>query len=207
MGAARQDAEGGEDVRQVRCRNCGAIIELPDFHGPKLVECPQCRWQEVYPARRRLPRELAKLAGAAYEARDHREPLSEEAFEKICEMSPADFEQLCADLFEHLGYVVAPAGREYDSGRDLELTQGTETTFVECKRYAEHHRVGRLEVEALLGAMQHEGVKKGIIITTSSFAEECRSPAEEAGVELVDGGQLRQMIESLPADSLRKWWE
>ena len=194
-------------MRQVRCRNCGAIIELPDFHGPRLVECSACNWQEIIPARHRLPKKLDNLAGAAYRARYHHEPMPEGAFEKICALSPERFAQFCGELFEQAGYAVTPASQEYDSGRDLELMQGTEKTFVECKCYAEQHKVGRLEVEALVGAMVHENVKKGIIVTTSSFADECAEPAREAGIELINGAHLREMIEAAPGDKLHKWWE
>ncbi|MDY7109080.1 MAG: restriction endonuclease [Planctomycetota bacterium] len=193
-------------MRELRCRNCGAIIKLPDFHGPTLIECPACNWQEIIPARHRLPKKLDNLAGAAYKARLHHEPMPEGAFEKLRALSPEEFAQFCSELFEQEGYAVTPASQEYDTGRDLELMQGTEVTFVECKCYAEHHKVGHLEVEALLGAMRHENVDKGMIVTTSSFAEECLEPARKAGIELVDADRLREKIESAPGDALRRWW-
>lgn len=186
----------------VRCRQCGTVTELPDYHGVVTIVCDVCRWRECYPARRRIAQELQHDAAAAFEAHQRHETLVADTFERLHELSPHAFEGFCGRLFELLGHTVTPADPQRAQSYALELREGNVVTYVACKRALGHESVSLEELENLVGVMRHDGVHHGIFVTTGSFAEACREPADEASVELIDGEGLRQRMDSVDISAI-----
>ena len=187
---------------QVNCRRCGETKELPDHHGPITIVCPVCRWRETYPARRPLPEKLAHDAGAAFEAHQQHEQLAASAIDRLQALSPLEFEQFCARLFEVQGHTVVTADDAHAQSHALELRDGNTVTYVACKRSLGQEAVSLEEVENLAGAMRHDGVASGIFVTTGSFTPKCRQAAEDAGIELIDGEVLHQRLDSVDLSAL-----
>ena len=187
---------------QVRCRRCGEARELPDYHGAITIVCPVCRWSESIPAHRPLPKELSHEAGAAFKARQRIEQLAANALERLQESSPREFEQFCARLFELQGHSVVAADAALAQSHTLELHDGNAVTYVACKRALGHETVSLEEVENLAGAMRHDGVQRGIFVTTGTFDPESRRLAEAAGIDLIDGEALRMWIDSVNLQAL-----
>lgn len=178
----------------VRCRQCGEVTRLPDDHGATTVVCAGCRWRETYPAHRSIPRDLKHEAAAAFKARRHREALAEGVIDDLEKHSPTELDRFCGRLFEAEGYVVTPVDPQRAQTHAFELSDGSVVTYAACKRALTTEAVGCEEVENLIGAMQHGGVDRGVFITTGSFDDACRRPAERAGVELIDRDALRQRL-------------
>lgn len=84
---------------------------------------------------------------------------------KINNMSPRDFEVFCYKLYKNLGYssFLMPDGP--DGGKDVILTDSSNTKYyVECKRYLKDV-VGREICQKLIGSCAMDNVQHAIIFT------------------------------------------
>ncbi len=128
-------------------------------------------------------------------------------------MSWQDFERLVGEAFARQGYEVAetvataggaPGGRG-DGGVDLVLRRaavnGAERTLVQCKHWRAQ-AVGVDVVRELYGVMAARGAAAGIVVTSGRFTEEATSFAQGRNLRLIDGKQLRRLIQP-PADSAK----
>jgi restriction endonuclease Mrr len=184
-------------MAEVKCRRCGETIDLPEFHGAKVVVCPRCKWGETIPARRQLSGKLTHEAGAAFKARQRQDVAMGTVIDRLQGLSPRAFERFCAKLFEVLGHGVVPADAALVQSYALELHDGDAVTYVACRRTLGDEAVSREEVENLAGAMRHDGVRRGEFVTTGTFTDACREVAEAANIELVDREALRKRLESV----------
>ncbi|MHC4413648.1 MAG: restriction endonuclease [Planctomycetota bacterium] len=182
---------------EVRCRRCGEVVELPEYHGATTVVCRHCNWRESYPARRRIPEKLTHEAGAAFKAHQRHDALVASAVDRLQELSSQAFERFCGRLFELLGHTVIEADPVRAQSHVLELREGESVTYVACKRTLGQETIGLEEVENLAGAMRHDGVRHGIFVTTGSFADSCPEVAEKAGIELIDHDALCRRVGSV----------
>lgn len=108
---------------------------------------------------------------------------------------PTNFEGLCSELFESLGYTAKQTPPTNDGGYDILLSKGAEKTIVECKCYSIEHRVGRPSIQKLVGANNIVLANKMLFITTSDFSVAAISYAEEVGVELINGNKLMELLD------------
>ena len=126
-------------------------------------------------------------------------------------MSWQDFERLVGEAFARQGYEVAetvataggaPGGRG-DGGVDLVLRRaavnGAERTLVQCKHWRAQ-AVGVDVVRELYGVMAARGAAAGIVVTSGRFTEEATSFAQGRNLRLIDGKQLRRLMQP-PANS------
>ncbi|UCD74958.1 MAG: restriction endonuclease [Phycisphaerales bacterium] len=192
-------------MRKIRCRNCGHLMDLPDYHGPTHIVCPKCDWHEALPARRHLKARLEHKAGIAFGTLHEMVLAAAEAIEKFRQLPAADFEEFCAELFAESVYAVTPVDQAIHTSHALELKKGDEITLVACRRGGAEHRVQREDLENLAGAMRHHGAVGGIFLTTGSFTDDSLAYAEEAGIELIDADELQERIAKLEASVVQKW--
>lgn len=108
---------------------------------------------------------------------------------------PTNFEGLCSELFESLGYTAKLTPPTNDGGYDILLNKGTEKAIVECKCYSIEHKVGRPSIQKLVGANNIVCADKMIFITTSDFSTAAISYANELGVQLINGNSLIQLLD------------
>jgi HJR/Mrr/RecB family endonuclease len=119
---------------------------------------------------------------------------------KMREMSPRKFEELVADMFRHKGYGVTLTPKSRDGGRDIIAVRkggiGTAMIYIECKRFAEHRKVGVGIVRGLYGVVEEEKATQGIIATTSFFTRDARALRERIPyrLALLDFDALTQEI-------------
>lgn len=106
---------------------------------------------------------------------------------------PTDFEWFCAELFEKMGYKARVTPPRRDGGYDIELEYEAGRYIVECKCYAQLNKVGRDQIQKLVGAniVMADGM---IFVTTSRFSTDALDYAGQVGVELIDGERLLQLI-------------
>ncbi len=108
----------------------------------------------------------------------------------IVELDPYDFEAFVAQGFTDVGL----AGRSGDRGVDVVATDPEgRATVVQCKRYVTNN-VDATPVQRLHSFAVTRGATRMILITTSGFTPQCIDEARIAGVELIDGTALEEMI-------------
>jgi restriction endonuclease Mrr len=100
--------------------------------------------------------------------------------EKMREMHPDAFEKLVAELMANFGFDVEWTARDRRTAGDViafkkDIGSGlVQNYIIECKRYAEHKKVGVEIARALYGAKVDEQFSNALLVTTSFF---------ESGVE------------------------
>lgn len=108
---------------------------------------------------------------------------------------PTNFERLCSELFQSLGYVAKLTPPTNDGGYDILLNNGIERIIVECKCYSTEHKVGRPSIQKFVGANNIVLADRMIFITTSDFSASAVSYAKEVGVELINGCKLVELLD------------
>lgn len=141
-----------------------------------------------------------KIEAALHE---HLQSIRQQIFECILNNSPAFFEHLVMDLLLGMGYGAdktsgVVTGRSHDGGIDGVISEdklGLDLIYIQAKRYDPSNKVGRKEIQAFIGAMEH--VQKGVFITTSAFTKEALSFVEkqqQKSIKLIDGALLADLL-------------
>lgn len=107
-------------------------------------------------------------------------------------MDPFEFENEVAMMFGKMGYTYEVTSKTNDEGKDIILSIDEKITYVECKRFNAKTKVSRPILQKLYGVMVADGVKNGIIVTTSTFTKEAVefSKKMEGIIELIDCNKL-----------------
>ena len=121
--------------------------------------------------------------------------------EKIRNISPSAFEQLCKRILRVNGFVsVEVTGKPGDGGIDgsgvLTINLISFHVLFQCKRYSGGVQVG--QVRDFRGAMQGRA-DKGLFITTGHFTADAKKEATRDGatpIDLIDGIQLCEVLKS-----------
>ena len=131
-----------------------------------------------------------------------REKVAEDLLQQIKANSPDFFEKLVIDLLVKMGYGgsredAQTVGRSGDGGIDGVINEdrlGLDVIYVQAKRWAGN--VGEPPVRDFVGALDGEGVQKGIFITTSDFHPAAKRFAERSSkrIILINGHQLAQLM-------------
>lgn len=112
-------------------------------------------------------------------------------------ISPHEFEETIAQLFEKMGYSVRLTSRTVDFGVDVVAKKEDDVIAIQAKKYRRGNNVGNRDIQRLLGAMQHRKVRanKSILATSSDFTVQAVEQAKETPIELWNGKYLAKMIE------------
>jgi restriction system protein len=128
---------------------------------------------------------LNLLAGAA----------NSRATDALDGMSWQEFEMLVGEAFRQNGYqVVENGGGGADGGVDLVLRKDGEKFLVQCKQW-KAYSVGVAIIRELYGVMAAKGATGGFVVTSGRFTEEAKAFASGRNVKLMDGSELRQLIQ------------
>ncbi len=131
--------------------------------------------------------------------------MRDELLERILENSPAFFEQLIVDLLVAMSYggshknAAAQLGRSGDGGVDGIINEdrlGLDRIYVQAKRYAPAHQVGRPDVNGFVGSLVGLGASKGVFVTTSTFCQPARDYVKHLAqrIILIDGRELADLM-------------
>jgi restriction system protein len=131
--------------------------------------------------------------------------LEAELLERVREISPAFFETLIMDLLIAMGYGGGRAdmgkaiGKSGDGGIDgiiKEDTLGLDIVYMQAKRYAADHSIGRQDIQGFAGSLDGVQATKGIFVTTSSFTKGAIEYAEKIAkrIILIDGRELTKLM-------------
>jgi restriction system protein len=111
------------------------------------------------------------------------------------QMSWGEFEHLVSEFYRRRGFQVTHnGGSGPDGGVDIVLRKKGETYLVQCKQW-KAYKVGAQPVREFYGVMASRGVAGGYFVTSGEYTVEARRFAQGLNLELVDGHQLRRMIE------------
>jgi restriction system protein len=129
--------------------------------------------------------------------------LEDEVLDRVKQLPPEGFEQLVLRLLVGMGYGgsmadVQGVARGADGGVDGVVNQdhlGLDRIYIQAKRW--EGSVGRPVIQGFVGALAGVGASKGVIMTTSTFAQ----PAQEyvktltdRRIVLVDGKRLSELM-------------
>lgn len=131
----------------------------------------------------------------------NREELKEALLLNIMNKDPYFFEMLVSNLLEKMGYGKGQVTKKSgDGGIDAIMLMdrfGFMSIGVQAKRYGSTKKVGRPEVQQLMGALTKLKTLNGILITTSSFTKEatdCIEYSTNFKIKLIDGNELLDLL-------------
>lgn len=111
-------------------------------------------------------------------------------------LSGIDFEGVCQQLIENMGFETETTKASGDGGIDLiaynhqPLLSGK--YIIQCKRYS--GSVGEPIIRDLYGVVMSERANKGILMTTGCFTNSAITFAEGKPIELIDGEKLSELL-------------
>lgn len=107
----------------------------------------------------------------------------------LYELSPAEFEEMVAEVFRARGHRARRTGTAGDHGVDVVVeAKNGEKWVVQCKRW--RGTVGERVVREFYGTMLHEKADKGAIVTTGFFTPQAREWARGKPIFLYDGEEF-----------------
>ncbi len=118
-------------------------------------------------------------------------------------LTPIEFEEFVAKLFEKLGYFVSTTQKSYDGGIDIFVKRQTPTGFdngiIQCKHKQDSTKsIGINVVRELYGTLQADkSLHRGILATNAKFSKECYNFIQGKTIELLDGVALRGLVEKM----------
>lgn len=121
---------------------------------------------------------------------------------RIQDAEPAFFENLVVKLLVKMGYK-GPNGsskvtqKTNDGGIDGIINQdplGTNTVYIQAKRYKDDNVVQRPAIDGFFGALSRVHADRGVFITTSHFSSSAISTAKNFSIVLIDGIQLTNLM-------------
>ncbi len=116
----------------------------------------------------------------------------------ITSLTGIEFEKICKQLMQNMGFEVYQTKASGDGGIDLialnhqPFTEGK--YIVQCKRY--NGSVGEPIIRDLYGVICSERANKGILITTGYFTNNAILFAKDKNIELIDGDTLYALLTS-----------
>lgn len=182
---------GGESLHR-----CGVCEEEKRRLDDERARVQQLEEEQKTKIQRRIS--LAEKAQEFNNARVHLYTAFERAQRQqvtyLRDLTPNDFEDKVADMFQHLGWSVTQTPYVNDQGKDIILKRCESTYFVECKKYADTTAVGRPDMNKLFGVMAAEKADGGYFVTTGRFTAEAVRFALNNGIEMVGPERLTLMM-------------
>ncbi len=124
------------------------------------------------------------------------EMLQQTAAENINQLSGVEFEKVCQQLVENMGFETETTKASGDGGIDLiaynhqPLLSGK--YIIQCKRYS--GSVGEPIIRDLYGVVMSERANKGILMTTGTFTKSAIGFADGKPIELIDGVVMQNLL-------------
>jgi restriction system protein len=129
--------------------------------------------------------------------------LQDEVLDRVKQLPPEGFEQLVLQLLVGMGYGgsmadVQGVARGADGGVDGVVNQdhlGLDRIYIQAKRW--EGSVGRPVIQGFVGALSGVGALKGVIMTTSTFAQPAQDYVRtltDKRIVLVDGQRMSELM-------------
>lgn len=125
--------------------------------------------------------------------------------DEIGTLDPYEFESFVADVWEAQGWDTEVMQASGDAGIDVIARRDTpvrETHVIQAKYYSEGNKVGGPEIQQYAALKQQlPEADAVVVVTTSSFTRAAKQRAEELNVKLINGAQLKRLVERLDTGS------
>lgn len=118
-------------------------------------------------------------------------------------LSPEEFEEFVAELFEALGFDVDRVGGTGDEGADLRVEREELRGVVQCK-YQTQGVIGSPVLQKFLGTIHHTRSHKGFFVTTRTFTLAAERFVAEHPIELIDGPRLVELVQQALGPQARR---
>lgn len=137
---------------------------------------------------------------------EHIDSLKTQLLNYILNSSPKFFEELVVELLVKMGYGYDRESSQVtryskDGGVDGIIEEdrlGLDKIYIQAKRYSIGNNVQTNDIYQFASVMGEMNVKKGVFITTSSFAKNARNkfskPFDGKTIRLIDGNELMEYL-------------
>jgi restriction endonuclease/topoisomerase-like DNA binding C4 zinc finger protein len=171
-------------------QRCQHGVPLRPGRPMACTECIQIRAAAEVQAQRKADQEKRELLEFRIKETENIRQLT-----YLQQMDPLEFEKVVGHAYRVLGWQVEETPASGDRGVDAYIRGNGKTLILQCKRFSAG-RVGTPVLRDLLGTIVSESADGGVLVTTSSFTEECISWAARAPkpIDLIDGHRLLQTI-------------
>lgn len=115
--------------------------------------------------------------------------------------SGAEFEEYLTVLFGLLGFKTENTPLVKDQGIDVILVNGKGKYGIQAKFYS--HPVGNAAVQQAIAGREFFKLKKGAVITNSTFTASAITLAEKTNIRLIDGNELNKLIKMAKSGKIR----
>lgn len=114
--------------------------------------------------------------------------------EEIDIMTGYEFEGFVGKLFSEMGFSTTVTKSSGDQGIDIIAKKNNVSFGIQAKKYT--GSVGNSSVQETVAGLNHYGLKKGIVLTTSHFTKSAIQLAESNDILLWDRDKLIELIET-----------
>jgi restriction endonuclease Mrr len=108
------------------------------------------------------------------------------SIEELRSLSPRDFENIVARMFERMGFTVKQTPFVNDGGRDAILTKDGKKFLLECKRYKDGSVSGRPDLQKFHSAITTDDAVSGFFVTAGGFSKDAITFSKIGRIDLVD---------------------
>jgi restriction system protein len=175
--------------------------EIQQFRGEPAPAADEQKSGAAAPALEQMTPE--ELLTRSYRAL--RGALADELVDRLYGASDKFFEHKVVELLVGMGYggsfedaaeVVGGPGDEGIDGVIKEDKLGLDVVYVQAKKWARDRRIGRPELQKFAGSLLGKRARKGVFITTASFAKEAEEYVKglEQKIVLIDGARLAELM-------------
>jgi HJR/Mrr/RecB family endonuclease/superfamily II DNA or RNA helicase len=124
---------------------------------------------------------------------------SQDASEALQSLSPMQFEELIASLYERMGFHTRQTRASYDQGVDVFAKRatdaGVENLIIQCKHYS-GDSVSVSAVRDLYGTLRSRpDVNRAVLVTSGRFSKPCYDFARGKSIDLIPLEQLVGLLE------------
>jgi restriction endonuclease Mrr len=112
---------------------------------------------------------------------------------QLRDLSPNEFEDAIAAVFERLGFDVEQTPYVGDHGRDAVMYHGGNKILLECKRYGEETTSDRPQLQIFHSAIVSDAATAGIFVTTGRVSNGAIEFAKRTSITIVSGNSLREV--------------
>jgi restriction system protein len=121
--------------------------------------------------------------------------LGKKKVQDLQQLTPTQFEEYIAALFQSLGYETKVTGGSGDGGVDVEAVKDGHVHYIQCKKYISS-KVPVSAVRDFYGAIADRvDGGKGYFITTNVFTLDAEKFAEDKPIELIDKFKLMEYMQ------------
>ena len=114
--------------------------------------------------------------------------------EEIDLMTGYEFEEFVGELFSDMGYLTTITKSSGDQGIDIIAEKNNVSFGIQAKKYT--GSVGNKAVQETVAGLNHYGLKRGIVLTTSHFTKSAIQLAESNDILLWDRDKLIELIKT-----------